>query len=144
MRERLDLNNISPEKIMDNIRKLSESIVHLRLIVEFYRNRHDLSSLLLSDLDGILWQDMVILESQISFMPERKNDCGENVDKCPFHYSENSSPVSTLVKIDIQRIKKAIAHLEELIDSYKKRKDISPMLFGQLEWNLSEYNRMTV
>ncbi len=62
MRERLDLNNISPEKIMDNIRKLSESTAHLRLIVESYRNRHDLSSLLLSDLDGILWQDMVILE----------------------------------------------------------------------------------
>jgi len=143
MTERLDVNKIPVEKNKKNIRQISKETAHLKKMVGSYKKRADVSSFLLTDLEGLIWEQRIILDGQIWILRKKRGDIlEEEAGPCPFHGPKNDDFRSAIVKIDVPKIKKAIVHLEEMIEVYSKRKNISPSLLKQLEWNLSEYYQM--
>jgi len=146
MSERFDWNKIPTKTIEKNLRKHSIETAHLKDILESYERKDNPSSSLLADLEGLLWEDRMILDGQIRLLRKRQGvvtNCDSTPGECPFHGKNNKEdPRRVIVKIDVKDIKKAIGHLEEIIEKYRNRKHLSSGLLTMFEWFLSEYRNM--
>lgn len=146
MNKRFDWSNIKTEIIKKNIRILSKETAHLKNILESYKKKDDTSLYLLTDLERLLWQNRIIMDSQIGLFRKRQKgniDCNEEPSECPFHRTNNNyDHGKVIVKIDVKDIKKATDHLEKIVEKYRNRKHISSGLLRMFEYFLSEYNEM--
>ena len=146
MNERFDWNTIPTATIKKNIRILSKEHAHLKNILEPYKMKNDMSSFLLSDLEGLFWGNRIILDSQIRVLRKRQGgvvNYYSDSDECQFHGENNyNDPRRAIVKIDVKDANKAIDHLEEIIKACRNRKHFSPGLFRMFEYFLSEYREM--